>query len=491
MNHFKYSDNNKRYYTLDYYYKHKFNSKVFKVSLNAGFSCPNLDGKKGTGGCIYCSKIGSGEFAGNVNDSLEKQFYDVLKVMKKKWDSNKYIAYFQARTNTYAPLHVLKEKYENVLKLPNVIGLSIATRPDAISNECLDYLEELNNRTYLTVELGLQTIHEKTSILINRCHSLDCFTNMVKELRKRNINVVVHIINGLPYETKEMMIETVKYLNKLDIQGIKIHMLNILKDTKLYELYKQEKFHVLSKEEYVDIVCDQLENLREDIVIHRITGDPKEDDLVEPTWLTKKFGVLNEIDKELKRRDTYQGFNKTIFNKTHQIIDKQVKQNDLVVDATIGNGYDSLYLLNKTTNGFLFGFDIQEEALNNTNKLLKENNINNYKLFLKSHEYILDTLKEYENKISLVIFNLGYLPNGNKEITTKSDSTLKAINNSYKLLNNKGIILITVYPGHKEGKIEEENLLKLLGNNYKDKYKIYKNTDNVKAPYLIERTKVK
>lgn len=304
---FKYSDSNKRYYTLDYFYKHKFNSKVFKVSLNAGFSCPNKDGTKGYGGCIYCSKLGSGDYAGDKTEPLIEQFNKVKEIMNHKWPNSKYIAYFQANTNTYAPVEVLKEKYESVMYLDNVIGLNIATRPDAISDECLEYLSELNNKTYLTVELGLQTIHEETSKLINRGHDLKCFDDMVKKLRNRNINVVVHIINGLPYETKEMMLETAKYLSDLDIQGIKIHMLHILKDTALANLYDKEHFHVLTREEYVDIVCSQLELLRDDIVIHRITGDPNPNDLIEPTWLIKKFGVLNEIDKEMVKRDSYQG----------------------------------------------------------------------------------------------------------------------------------------------------------------------------------------
>lgn len=307
MNNFKYSNTNKRYHTLDYYYKNKFNTKVFKVSLNAGFSCPNIDGTVGYGGCIYCSKTGSGEFAGNKEEPIEEQFDNIKNMMLNKWPNAKYIGYFQARTNTHAPVNKLKTIYEKILKKDNVIGLNIATRPDAISDECLDYLESLNKKTYLTIELGLQTINEKTSKLINRCHSLDCFETMVNKLRERNIDVVVHIINGLPYETKEDMINTVKYLNKLDIQGIKIHMLSIIKDTPLEELYKKEKFKVLTKEEYIDIVINQLEYLRPEIVIHRITGDPKVDDLIEPNWLIKKFCVLNDIDKEMVRRNTYQG----------------------------------------------------------------------------------------------------------------------------------------------------------------------------------------
>lgn len=307
MNNFKYSNSNKRYHTLDYFYKNKFHSKVFKVSLNAGFSCPNIDGTVGIGGCIYCSSSGSGEFAGNIKDDLITQFEQVKNMISKKWPNSKYIGYFQAHTNTYAPLEILKNYYETILKLDNVVGLNIATRPDSISLECMDYLESLSKKTYLTIELGLQTIHESTSKFINRCHSLECFENCVKELRKRNINVVVHIINGLPYETKEMMIETVKYLNQLDIQGIKIHMLSILKDTKLNLIYKEKPFHILTRDEYVDIVCTELEYLRPEIVINRITGDPKKEDLVEPDWLVKKFCVMNEIDKEMVKRNIYQG----------------------------------------------------------------------------------------------------------------------------------------------------------------------------------------
>lgn len=304
---FKYTLDNKRYHTLNYFYKNKFGIKVFKVSLNGGFSCPNLDGRIGYGGCIYCSKSGSGEFGGDKEDSLEEQFLKMKEVVNKKHIPCKYIGYFQARTNTYASLDVLKEKYECILKQDDVIGLNIATRCDAISDDCLDYLEELSKRTFLTIELGLQTIHEKTSILINRCHSLKQFEDMVVKLRKRNINVCVHIINGLPYETEEMMLDTVRYLNKLDIQGIKIHMLYIIKDTVIDTMYKKERFKILSKEEYIDIIIKQLELLRPEIVINRITSDPDKETLVEPRWLVDKCQLLNDIDKEMKRRNTYQG----------------------------------------------------------------------------------------------------------------------------------------------------------------------------------------
>ena len=297
---FKYALDNKRYHTLNYYYKNKYHDKVFKVYLNAGFSCPN---KKNGKGCIYCYN-GSGE---NDGIDLVTQFNKVKDIMSKKWNTNKYIGYFQANTNTYASVDVLKEKYETILSLPNVIGLNIATRCDCLEEDVLDYLEELNKRTDLTIELGLQTIHEKTSKLINRGHTLKCFEDALKELRKRNIDVVVHIINGLPFESKDEMLETVKYLSHQDIQGIKIHMLFIEKGTELEKLYNLTHFHILSKEEYIDIVINQLELLNEKVVIHRITGDPIKELLIEPKWLLKKVCVLNDIDKEMVKRDTYQG----------------------------------------------------------------------------------------------------------------------------------------------------------------------------------------
>ena len=297
---FKYTLDNKRYYTLNYYNRMKYNSKVFKISLNAGFSCPN---KKNGKGCIYCYN-GSGE---NDDMDLLSQFNKNREIMSRKWPNSKYIAYFQANTNTYADVETLKSKFEPILKLNNVIGINIATRCDCLPDDVLDYLEDLNKRTDAVIELGLQTIHEKTSLLINRGHTLKQFENAINELRKRNINIVVHIINGLPYETKEMMLETIKYINGLDIQGIKIHMLFILKGTEIEKLYNKEHFHILTKEEYIDIVCDQIELLREDIVINRITGDPTKELLIEPQWLLKKFSVLDDIDKEMVRRNSYQG----------------------------------------------------------------------------------------------------------------------------------------------------------------------------------------
>lgn len=293
----------KHYFSLDEFYQKKFGTKVFKVSLNAGFGCPNI---KNGHGCIFC-KSKSGEFAGSQDQDLVTQFHNIKNQLAKKWPNSQYIAYFQAASNTFAPLPILKEKYESVLKLPNVVGLSIATRSDCINEETLDYLTELNQRTFLTIELGLQSIHEKTLQTINRGHTLENFETMVKKLQQRKIPVVVHIINGLPNETKEMMLETVRYLNHLKIDGIKIHMLHILKDTPLEKLFQNNPFPVLTKKEFVDIVCDQLELLEKNIVIHRLTGDQKKEDLIAPSWVLKKFTVLNDIDAELNRRHSYQG----------------------------------------------------------------------------------------------------------------------------------------------------------------------------------------
>ena len=309
-NKFKYSNSNKRYYTLDYYYKNKYGCKISKISLNMGLTCPNKDGSKGVGGCVYCSKMGSGEYAGSINKSLKEQFEEVKNIMLHKWSESKFIAYFQANTNTYGPLDKLVSAWNEVLTYDNVVGINISTRPDSISKECFEELDKLNKKTDLVVELGLQTVHDRTSKLINRCHTLKEFDDCLEELNKRNIKVLVHIINGLPGESKEDMLETVKYLSNKNIWGIKIHMLNVLKDTKLYEMYKEEPFHILSKEEYVDIVCDELELLREDIVINRLTADGKLDDLIEPKWIIKKVCVLNDIDKEMARRNSYQGIKK-------------------------------------------------------------------------------------------------------------------------------------------------------------------------------------
>ena len=304
---FKYSNDNKRYHTWNYHLREKFGSKVFKVSLNGGFSCPNNDGTKGFGGCSYCSGSGSGDFAGKPQLSITEQFESVKNDLHKKWKEAKYIPYFQANTNTYAPLCVLKEKYEEALAQENVVGLSIATRADCLSDDVVDYLCDISKRTYLIVELGLQTIFDETGERINRGHSYQEFLDGYNKLKTHGINICVHLIDGLPGETKEMMIESAKTVAKLEPHCIKLHLLHILKDTNIAKEYENGEFSLLTLEEYVDIIVSQLEYFSEETIIQRLTGDGGRESLIGPLWSLKKFVVLNEIDKEMIRRDTYQG----------------------------------------------------------------------------------------------------------------------------------------------------------------------------------------
>lgn len=305
---FKYAfDDNKRYHTWNYYLRNNFGEKVFKVSLNAGFTCPNLDGKISRGGCTYCSNSGSGDFAGNPANPLSEQFAEIKAMMHKKWPHAKYIAYFQAYTNTYAPLEVLKQKYEEALTFENVIGLSVSTRPDCLEDDVVDYLDELNKRTNLWVELGLQTIHDETSKIINRGHDYKTFLEGLKKLQDRNIKVVVHIINGLPGEDYDMMMETAKAVAKMNVDGVKIHLLHVIKNTALAKSLEKNEFSLMDRDEYINLVCDQLEIFPPEMVIHRLTGDGKRDELIGPMWSLKKWEILNDIDKTLKERDSYQG----------------------------------------------------------------------------------------------------------------------------------------------------------------------------------------
>ena len=300
-------DQNKRYNTIDRFYKYKYGKKVAKISLNANFSCPNKDGTKGYGGSSYCSLSGSGDFAGDKNKDLLTQFADIKAIMNQKWPDTLYMPYLQANSNTYGSLEKLKETYEPLTKIKDIIGISIATRSDCFNEEIYAYLNELNQRVPLQIELGLQTIHQKTAERINRGSTLEEFVSCVNRLHKLNIEIVVHIINGLPNESKEMMLQTIDFLNELPIQGIKIHSLLIIKNTRLAKEYETNPFKLLTRDEYVDIVCCQIERLRDDIIIHRLAADSGIDDLIEPLWTRKKLVVINEIDKELRKRDTYQG----------------------------------------------------------------------------------------------------------------------------------------------------------------------------------------
>ncbi|ARP43855.1 MULTISPECIES: TIGR01212 family radical SAM protein [Geobacillus] len=306
-NPFPYTNDHKRYHTWNYHLRQTFGHKVFKVALDGGFDCPNRDGTVAYGGCTFCSAAGSGDFAGNRADDLVTQFHTIKEKMHQKWKDGKYLAYFQAFTNTHAPVEVLREKYETVLGLDGVVGLSIATRPDCLPDEVVDYLAELNERTYLWVELGLQTIHERTAQLINRAHDFQCFVDGVQKLRRHGIRVCVHLINGLPLETYDMMMETAKTVAAMDVQGIKIHLLHLLKGTPMVKQYEKGLVKFLTFDEYVHLVCDQLEVLPPEMVVHRITGDGPIDLLIGPMWSANKWEVLNAIDAELKRRNSYQG----------------------------------------------------------------------------------------------------------------------------------------------------------------------------------------
>lgn len=302
------AENGKRYLSQNEYLRKHFGGKVMKVSLNGGFTCPNRDGTKGVGGCIYCSESGSGDFAGDPSLSVTEQFEAVRGPLMKKWkDCSLFIPYFQAGTNTYAPLPRLRALFEEALSLENVCGLAVSTRPDCISEETADYLAEISRRTYLTVELGLQTVHDKTAALINRCHTYADFLKGFEMLSSRGINVCVHLINGLPFESREMMLETVRRVSELPVHSIKLHLLHIIRGTRLAEMYERGEFSAMERDEYVSLICDQLEIIPPDVIIERLTGDGAKDDLIAPLWSLKKFCVLNEIDKEMRRRDSFQG----------------------------------------------------------------------------------------------------------------------------------------------------------------------------------------
>lgn len=298
----------KHYITFNNYLKNRFGHKVFRISLNAGFTCPNRDGSKSNLGCIYCSEKLSGDFAGNKIDSFKVQFEEGLKLMNQKWEQGTYIAYLQAGTNTYSDINTLRNTYEEIISLHKDIEvLSIATRPDCINEEIVDLLDEINQKCEVWIELGFQTMHESTSILINKCYTNKDFEKAIKLLNDKNIKVIVHIINGLPNETKEMMIETTKYLNQFNLFGLKIHMLHIMKNTPLENIYQEKPFHILSLEEFVDITTTQLRYINTNTVIHRLTGDSPKELLIEPFWTLKKFVVLNEIDKHMRKYNIYQG----------------------------------------------------------------------------------------------------------------------------------------------------------------------------------------
>ncbi len=301
INPFPFSDTNKRYHTYNYFLRQKFGSKCVKIPLDGGFDCPNADGSRGFGGCTYCT----GRFSPDSQKSITEQFDEAAAMLEKKWPGALYIPYFQARTNTYAPLEVLREKYSEALAHENVVGLNIATRADCLEDDVVEYLKELSEKTFLTVELGLQTVHDTTAERINRCHTYEEFLSGYEKLR--GLNVCIHIIDGLPGEDREMMLQTAREIAALHPHALKIHLLYVMRGTLLAKQYEAGEFELLTLPQYVDIICSQLELLPPDIVIGRVTGDGEADGLIAPLWTRKKFVCMNEIDKELARRNSYQG----------------------------------------------------------------------------------------------------------------------------------------------------------------------------------------
>ena len=306
-NPFPFSNDNKRYHTFNYYLRHRFNEKAFKVGLDAGFTCPNRDGKAGFGGCTFCNAIGSGDFGGSRQDPLDQQFDKGVAMMKKKWPSGKAIAYFQSFTNTYASLDEIKAKFDPIFLRDDVLAIAVATRPDAIADDVLTYLDELANQKEVWIELGLQSIHDNTAHLFNRGYDFEVFKHSFLRIRKTKLKIAVHLMNGLPGETKEQMHQSAIEVGKLRPDGIKIHMLNILNNTELAKAYIVHPFPMLTMDEYTDLVIEQLEVMPQEVIIQRLTGDGDPKDLIEPKWTLNKTQVLNTIDKKMAIRNTMQG----------------------------------------------------------------------------------------------------------------------------------------------------------------------------------------
>ena len=299
--------NGKRYHSLNYFLRDRFKEKVFKISLDGGFSCPNRDGTISKGGCLFCSESGSGDYAGDRELSITKQFCDIKEMMNKKWKEGKYIAYFQAFTNTYAPVEELKRKYNEALKQEGVVAIAIATRPDCLQDEVLELLEEINKKFYVWVELGLQTVSDETARKINRGYKLEVYEDAIRRLKERNIDFVTHCIFGLPGETKEDMLRSVYYIAHSGSKGIKFHLLHLMKHTPMVKLYERGEREFLSQDDYIDLICKSIAMLPEDMVVHRLTGDAPRDLLIGPMWSLKKWEVLNAIDKALVDNEIYQG----------------------------------------------------------------------------------------------------------------------------------------------------------------------------------------
>lgn len=297
----------KPYHSLDYMLRRTFGEKVYKVTLNGGMTCPNRDGKIGTRGCIFCSAGGSGDFAANAALSITEQIDSQIAMLSAKRPIHKFIAYFQAYTNTYAPTDYLRKIFTEAIMHPSVVALSIGTRPDCLEDDVIALLDSLNRQKPVWIELGLQTIHPRTAQYIRRGYPLSCFEEAVQKLHRHGISVIVHTILGLPGESGEDMLETMDYLNQKEIQGIKLQLLHVLEGTDLARDYRMNKFRVMEREEYLDLLIDCLEHLDPSIVIHRITGDGPKDLLIAPLWTSRKREVLNLLHHRMKERGSFQG----------------------------------------------------------------------------------------------------------------------------------------------------------------------------------------
>ena len=306
-NPFRYSFNEKRYHTFNYYLKTRYSRKVSKIILDAGFTCPNRDGTKGYGGCIFCSEQGSGDSNLVRNEDLLRQYETNKTVMDRKWPDSLYIPYFQSFSNTYGPLDKIRDMLAPFLEMNEVAEIAIATRCDCLEDETITYLDETAKRKPLWLELGLQTSNDRTGRLINRCYTFEDLVSALKRLENTSIKVCIHVMDGLPFETKEDMLQTIRDLSRLPFQGIKIHMLHVLKDTALGDMYLRNPFPLLEREEYIELVVRQLELLKEDIIVQRLTGDPIKEELIAPDWLLNKTTILNDIDKLMRKEDTWQG----------------------------------------------------------------------------------------------------------------------------------------------------------------------------------------
>ena len=313
QNPFPYSNTNKRYHTYTYYLHQQFGGKCAKLPIDVGLTCPNIDGKCSTGGCIYCSGRGSGDFTSDKLLSVAEQIREQRALLSQKWDTSRCIAYFQAHSNTYAPLSTLKPLYEEALAEEGIVGINVATRADCLEDDVVDYLACLAERTILTVELGLQSIHDATAALINRGHTFADFCRGYEKLRRASakIRIGVHLILGLPGESHEDMMESVTAVADLHPDEVKLHLLHILKNTRLAEIFEAGGYQPLSREEYITLVADALELLPPEIVIGRLTGDGKAEDLLAPLWSRDKKSILNDIDKLLYERNSHQGARRT------------------------------------------------------------------------------------------------------------------------------------------------------------------------------------